>query len=495
LINVLRPLSFVLIAVFLYSGKTQAQIQDSKVSVPSASTVQIGKFSQGYTTQHSLQLAGQTLKFTATAENYVFNEPEGGPRVEIASITYTKDNADPATRPVAFIVNGGPGASSAYLNLLAIGPWRTPLGGSRYSASLSTLQPNTETWLDFTDLVFIDPPGTGYSRVTGGEWMRQYFRSVDGDIDALADFIRRWLRDRNRLLAPIYFVGASYGGFRGPLLARKLQLETLKNLNGLILVSPVLDFNLFPLSRAIQPPWVSASILPSLAAIWAERNSSLTPELLQEAEAYASGEYISDLVQGIEDTEAIDRIARRIEKLTGIQRNLTRISKGRIDVKAFVRSLERKPAPNLGSYNVHEARSTVEYSEDHDLEYVTGILTSEMDGYFKNMLKFQTSETYKVIDYELTGTWRWNNGRYGVEALSTLQQAMNADRGMRVLIAHGTNDLTTPYYATKILSAQIDVGQPRRLDFKLYSGNHMFYTREASRKAFRADAKAFIDSE
>jgi carboxypeptidase C (cathepsin A) len=149
---------------------------------------------------------------------------------------------------------------------------------------LSTLQPNPESWLDFTDLVFIDPPGTGYSRVTGGERMRQYFRSVDGDIDALAEFIRRWLRDQNRQRSPIYFVGASYGGFRGPLLARKLQLETLKYFAGLILVSPVLDFDLLPFGRVIHYPWVSASILPSLSAIWAERNSSLTPELLQEAE-------------------------------------------------------------------------------------------------------------------------------------------------------------------------------------------------------------------
>ena len=121
------------------------------------------------------------------------------------------------------------------------------------------------------------------------------------------------------------------------------------------------------------------------------------------------------------------------------------------------------------------------------------VLTGEMDAYFGNILTFQTSEKYKVIDPELNRTWRWNDGRYRVEALSVLRAGspFHADKGMRVLIAHGASDLTTPYYATKVLSAQIDAGQPRRLDFKLYGGNHMFYTREASRKAFRADAQAF----
>jgi carboxypeptidase C (cathepsin A) len=449
-------------------------------------------FSQSYTTQHELNLPDRKINFTATAENLVFTEPQGFPRAEITYVAFTKDGSNPATRPVAFVVNGGPGASSAYLNLLAIGPWRTLLGGARTSTSLSTLQPNAETWLDFTDLVFIDPPGTGYSRVTGGERMRQHFHSVAGDIDGLADFIHRWMVDRGREHSPTYFVGASYGGFRAPLLARKLQKERPKGFSGLILVSPTLDLDLLPFGRAIRLPWVSASILPSLATIWAERNSSFTPEILQEAETYASGEYISDLLRGVDDTPAINRIAEKVERLTGIAREATRLAKGHVDVQAFQRDLGRQPAPNLGSYNVYDARSTVEYSEDHELEYLTRIISGEMDRYFKHNLKFQTSEKYKVMDLELSRTWLWNGGRYGVESLSSLEQALNSDREMRVLIAHGTSDLTTPYFATKMLVRQLEVRETSRLDFKLYGGNHLFYTREASRKAFRNDARAFF---
>ncbi|QRM27967.1 serine aminopeptidase domain-containing protein [Microvirga sp. VF16] len=481
---ILRLFKIALLVTLVHAGNAQAQHRSPIVNRTA--------FSQSYTTRHELDLPGRKIKFTATAENLVFTEPRGFPRAEITYVAYTKDGSDPATRPVAFIVNGGPGASSAYLNLLAIGPWRTSLGGARTSTSLSTLQPNAETWLDFTDLVFIDPPGTGYSRVTGGERLRQHYHSVGGDIDGLASFIHRWMIERERQNSPIYFVGASYGGFRAPLLARKIQKERPKGFSGLILISPALDFDLLPFGRAIRHPWVSASILPSLAAIWAERNSSFTPELLQEAETYASGEYISDLLRGVDDTPVIDRIAQKVGKLTGIAPEATRLSKGQVDIQAFLRDLGRWPAPNLGSYNVYEARRTVEYSEDHDLEYLTRIISGEMDVYFKNMMKFQTSEKYKVIDLELNRAWIWNNGRYGVESLSSLEQALNADRGMRVLIAHGTSDLTTPYFATKMLAAQIEVRETSRLDFKLYGGNHLFYTREVSRRAFRDDARVFF---
>jgi carboxypeptidase C (cathepsin A) len=496
-VAVLRIFAIALIVALVCSGGAQAQNQRSSANRTDVPRVQIGKFSQSYTTKHELALPDRKIEFTATAENLVFTEPNGFPRAEITYVAYTKSGADPAKRPIAFIVNGGPGASSAYLNLLALGPWRIPLDGSRYPASLSTLQPNAETWLDFTDLVFIDPPGTGYSRVTGNEKMQQYFRSVDGDISILADFIRRWLKEQDRQRSPIYFVGASYGGFRAPLLARKLQTETLKGFNGLILVSPALDFDLLPIGRAVQYPWVNASILPSLVALRAERSSTLTAELLQEAEAYASGEYISDLLRGAGDAQAIERIASRVEQLTGIQASLTKLFKGRVgrvDIRTFNRSLGQAGTSKSGNHNNNGSKDSVGYPEDYDLEKITSILSTEADEYFKETLKLQSSEKYIVLNNALNPAWRWGNGRYGVESLSSLEKALDADREMRVLIAHGATDMTTPYFATKMLAAQLEVREPSRLDLKVYGGNHMFYTRQTSRKAFRADAQAFFET-
>ena len=151
---------------------------------------------------------------------------------------------DRNNRPVTFLFNGGPGASSAWLQLGDAGPWRISIDGDRAVASASPeLLPNAETWLDFTDLVFIDPVGTGYSRfVAQGEEVRKRFFSVDGDVNSIALVIRRWLEKYDRLLSPKFVAGESYGGIRGPKIVRNLQTQQGVGVKGLILVSPVLDF-------------------------------------------------------------------------------------------------------------------------------------------------------------------------------------------------------------------------------------------------------------
>ncbi|CAA9364514.1 MAG: Carboxypeptidase C (cathepsin A), partial [uncultured Microvirga sp.] len=178
-------------------------------------------------TQHTVELPGRTLRLTATAGSIPLNDPQGGLQAEIGYVAYTLPNADPATRPVTFALNGGPGAASAYLHLGVLGPWRLPLDGPTISPSSSpALVPNAETWLDFTDLVFIDPVGTGYSRGVGsGEDLRNRYFNIEGDIGTLSEVVARWLRSRDRLLSPKFFVGESYGGFRGPKLANALRSD------------------------------------------------------------------------------------------------------------------------------------------------------------------------------------------------------------------------------------------------------------------------------
>jgi carboxypeptidase C (cathepsin A) len=492
-IPVLRLFSVAVLAVLVEPGVPSAQNQRLEPEQAGVSGRVYPAELQNSTTHHVLDLPGRKIEFAVTAGSFVLTTSSGLPRAEVSYLAYRKDGSEPARRPVAFIMNGGPGASSAYLNLIAIGPWRIRLGDSRYSASLSNLTPNAETWLDFSDLVFIDPPGTGYSRVIGDEQAQEYLHSVSGDIDSIASVIQRWLRENERLQSPTFFVGASYGGFRGPLLARKLQIDKFKSFSGLILISPVLDFSLLHHGAGYQKPWVSAASLPSLAAAWAERNSSLSLEILQQAEAYASGEYISDLMRGVEDAKTVERIAQQIEKLTGTAPDSTRLSKGHVDVQAYQRDLGQWPVPNAASSKVHVERSSVQLLEDYTPEKITGALNRDMREYLGKILNHEPRPIYRISHFEQARHWRWNNGPYGVESLSRLRQALDADKGMRVLIAHGTSDLTTPYYATKVLSAQIDAGQPSRLDFKLYGGNHVFYTREASRKALRADAQAFFE--
>src|SRR5882757_8872049 len=193
------------------------------------------------TTKQTLAFPGRSLAFTATAGSiHLFND-KGEPQADIAFTAYQLDGADARTRPVTFFFNGGPGAASAYLQLGATGPWRLSINGdAALSSAPPDLQPNAETWLDFTDLVFIDPVGTGYSRfVATGDDVRKRFFSIDGDVSAIAVVIRRWLEKSDRLQSPKFVAGESYGGIRGPKIVHELQKEQGVGVKGLILISPV----------------------------------------------------------------------------------------------------------------------------------------------------------------------------------------------------------------------------------------------------------------
>ena len=205
------------------------------------------------TTKQTLALPGRTLAFTATAGSIRLFDVKGEPQADIAYTAYQLDGADPATRPVTFLFNGGPGAASAYLQLGAAGPWRLNIDGDAAIPSASPdLQPNAETWLDFTDLVFIDPVGTGYSRfVATGDDVRKRFFSVDGDVNAIALTIRRWLEKSGRLLSPKYVAGESYGGMRGPKIVRNLQIGAGRRRQG---PDPRLAGVRFPRIHRLQHP-------------------------------------------------------------------------------------------------------------------------------------------------------------------------------------------------------------------------------------------------
>ena len=181
-------------------------------------------------------------------------DDKGEPQADIAYTAYQLDGADAPARPVTFFFNGGPGAASAWLQLGTAGPWRLAIGADAAFPSASPeLQPNAETWLDFTDLVFIDPVGTGYSRfVATGDDVRKRFYSVDGDVASIAVTIRRWLEKSNRLTSPKFVVGESYGGIRGPKIVQNLQTQQGVGVKGLILVSPLMDFRQYSGTSVLQ---------------------------------------------------------------------------------------------------------------------------------------------------------------------------------------------------------------------------------------------------
>ena len=295
-------------------------------------------------THHTMELPGRTLHFSATAGTVRLQTDKGAPRADIAFIAFQLDGADPATRKLTFVLNGGPGFASGWLNVGAVGPWRIPFAGG--PSAPAALLPNPDTWLDFTDLVFIDAADTGFSRILGNEDEgRKTLFSVDGDINSLAEAMRLWLDHAQRNISPKYLLGESYGGFRGPRLARALTHDRGTGLSGLILVSPVLDFG--GRSRVFDPLYYVMR-LPSMAAI--ARHAAARTDLA-EVEHYAVTDFLVSAVSGMRDPAATERRNARVAAVTTLPAPLVARYAGFIDNDIFTHELHRPDARVISQYD------------------------------------------------------------------------------------------------------------------------------------------------
>lgn len=448
------------------------------------------------TTRHVLEAADRRLAFSATAGALTLAGDDGEPAAEIAYVAYALDGEANARRPVTFAVNGGPGAASAYLHLGVLGPWRLPVGARTIVPSQPVdLVVNTETWLGLTDLVFIDPVGTGYSRLIGPtDRQRERYASIDGDIAALADFVYRWLVQSNRFASPKYFIGESYGGFRGPLLADLLREDYGLALKGMTLLSPVLDFGWR--NQPAYAPLPRVSLLPSLAASAMERAGGIDAETLAAVEAYATDDYVSDLLAGLEDEAATARIVARMAEITGLSAQVIERYAGRLGMGDFVREIGREDGRIASVYDtgVSAFDPTPERphgrTDDPVLEGLTAPLTSAMLAHYADTLGWLPMRRYHLLNKKVSRDWRWGQGRNQPEAVTELRDLLALDPQFRVLVAHGLTDLVTPYFASELILRQIHpFGETERIRSTQYQGGHMFYTRTPSRAAFLEDAK------
>ncbi len=292
--------------------------------------------------RHSLDVKGATLNYTVTAGAIPLMDGQNRVLVEIAYVAYVVDASEPTNRPIAFAFNGGPGASSAYLHFGALGPKRLAFGNQGDGPSKPpVLADNPDTWLPFTDLVFIDPVGTGYSRfIADNEAAHRQFWSVDGDAQSLARVVAKYVLKNGRVASPKYLVGESYGGFRSPKVAALLGSNEGMAVAGLVLVSPVLDFTLRS-DAVVSLPSIAAR-LPSMAAARLERDGQLGPARLAEVERYAGGDFVLDLMKGPRDTAAVERIVERVSAFTGLDPAFVRQRAGRIDMWSFSREFHRQ---------------------------------------------------------------------------------------------------------------------------------------------------------
>jgi carboxypeptidase C (cathepsin A) len=446
------------------------------------------------TTDQTVELSGRTLRFKATAGTIPINNGEGKLQAEIAFIAYQSPDAAAGARPLTFVFNGGPGASSAYMQLGALGPWRLPLDAIA-PTSPSTLVSNQETWLDFTDLVFVDPVGTGYSRfINTSDEVRKQFWSVDGDIDVLATFMRKWIEKNGRQASKKFIAGESYGGFRAPKLAAKLNDQGV-GVSGLVMVSPVIDFGWRGNGRQSPFNWVVR--LPSMAAAAREATAPFDREALREAERYASGDYLQDLVRGERDVQAIERMSARVAQLTGLDPVLVRRLAGRVDARTFIRERTRDSGRIASMYDATitgtdpDPNAASSHYDDPGLSGMRAPMSTAMTDLYARVLNWRVEEPYQLLNGRVSSRWDWDGSRGKHEIVGELRSVLANDPRMRILVAHGASDLVTPYFENQMILDQLPAfATPERLKLSVYGGGHMFYSRDASRRAFREDARA-----
>jgi carboxypeptidase C (cathepsin A) len=445
------------------------------------------------TSKQTLTLSDRTLNFKASVNVIRLSDEKGTPETDVVAAAYQLDGADPLKRPVTFVFNGGPGAGSAWLQLGAVGPWRLPMYGLAPSAP-PILVNNEETWLDFTDLVFIDPPGTGYSRVLGqGEDLRKRLWSVNGDIEALSTVVRRWLADHDRLTSPKFILGESYGGFRAPRLAEELATRQGVGISGLILVSPALDFNYSELRSLVGR-------LPSYAAAFRERSGKVARADLADVEQYAAHDYLLDLLRGPNDKAAVERVVQRVAALTGLDPALVRELGGRISKDAFLREFNRAQGRVSAFYDTSVSAfdpSPTDYQDrwlDPMLEGFAAPFASAAMDLYNRKLNWRTDETYEMLNETVARNWSWGSSLSPPESIGALQKMLAADPKFKVLISHGLTDVQTPYFGTQLILDQIpNYGGANQLSLKVYPGGHMHYSRDETRKAWREDARRLIE--
>jgi carboxypeptidase C (cathepsin A) len=489
-------LSAAALAAFALLGPAaNALADDAPPAKPAEKAMELPPFPADASVKQTTTVAGKTLSYTATVGHLPVKDETGKTIAEVVFTAFTLDGPRDPNRPVTFAFNGGPGAASVYLDLGAIGPKRIQFGAAGDVASdPAKLVDNPGTWLDFTDLVFIDPVGTGFSRslVSPAETKKRFW-ATKPDIEYLSRIVYDWLLKNGRMTSPKYVVGESYGGFRGPRITHYLQTELGVGVNGVVLVSPYLDA--FTDGGSTISPYPYVINLPSMAAANFERQGkALTPELMKPVEDYARGQFAVDLMKGRSDPAALDSVVQHVTTLTGVDPETVRRQGGRLETFTFLRQVYRDQG-KIGS--VYDSNVTAydpfpwspnRRSSDPILDSIIAPTTSAMVDFDTRVVGWKVEAQYYALSFEVGRGW---DEPAQVESVTDLRQALALDPKLKVLIAHGWDDLSCPYFASKLIVDQMPaMGEPGRISVHVYPGGHMFYSRPDSQAAFRKDVMA-----
>ncbi len=510
---ILRLLVTLVVASPLYAQDqstppAQAATPDTQKQEPAKKADEKADANDWSVTEHQVTIAGKAIDYTSTAGTIQLKDDNDKPKASIFFIAYTvkpqagDDNAV-NTRPVMFCFNGGPGSSSVWLHMGCFGPRRVKMDDTGHAVGPPySLTDNAMSLLDTTDLVFIDPVSTGFSRAEEGTNANEY-HSVTGDIQSVAEFIRLWVTTNNRWLSPKYLAGESYGTTRAAGIASHLQSRGM-DLNGIVLVSAVLSFQTIQFDEGNDLPYLL--YLPTYTALahyhgklGVDLNQRKLPELLDEVEAWSREVYGPALMKGasISDDQRAE-VASDLARYTGLPSDLILKSDLRIPQWRFSDSLLQDKQQVIGRFDGRivgpDLDKTSERSGTSDPSYyrVAGGFTATFNDYVRSELGYKTQKNYGI----LVGL-RWNFDRANASYLNVagdLRQALAENPKLRVYIAAGYYDLATPFYAARY-TIDHSITHPdarKRVTYGYYESGHMVFTHAESLKKLRSDLIEFF---
>jgi carboxypeptidase C (cathepsin A) len=467
-------------------------------------------------THHTITLGGQSIAYTVTAGTIVLKEEaekkgekegesEGEkPKSTIFFIAYTRDDVeDPSRRPLTFSFNGGPGSSSVWLHLGVLGPqrvWMDDIGNLPQPPF--RLVENEYSLLDLTDLVFIDPVSTGFSRPVPGEKAKE-FHGFKKDIESVGDFIRLYASRYQRWTSPKFLIGESYGTTRAAGLSGYLQERHGLYLNGIMLISVILSFQTARFDPGNDLPYLL--FLPTYTATaWYHQRlpAELQADLraaIREAEAFALGDYATALLHGDRLPAAGQaRIAEQLARLTGLSVDYVQRANLRIEIHRFVKELlrhERRTVGRLDSRFKGMDRDAAgeEHEYDPSLTNVLGPYTAAFNDYVRGALKFESDLPYEILNRKVW-PWRFDHDNQYIQVAETLRQAITTNPFLKVFVANGYYDLATPHFATEHTFNHLGLEPELRGNISLhyYEAGHMMYIHQPSLAQLRADLAAFV---
>jgi len=450
------------------------------------------------TRQASVTIEGKKVDYTVQTSRLTLKKDDGKARASVFYVAYTRDGVkDVSKRPVVFAFNGGPGSSAVWLHLGALGPRIVPSSpdGTLPLGLPQTVKENPQSILDVADLVFIDPVSSGYSR---SEDKKEKFHGVDEDISSVGDFIRRWVTENKRWSSPKYVLGESYGGVRAAGLAEHLQNRYGMNLNGVVLLSSLMDFRTLVPSEGNDLAYLI--YLPSYTAV-AHYHGMLKGDrdaLEQDARKFANGAYATALLKGYTLSDQDQQgIAKKLSELTSLPVELILRNHLRISPSLFRKELLRKQGKVLGRFDARVAWNTANTSTNYPLydpsfAVAKGAFSTAMLDYLANGLGWIDERPYEIIAN--VGAWNWGRSNAIVNLSPRLSNAMRDNPKLRVLVQCGHTDLATAAGGILHSIDHMNLPEPQRenISVRWYEAGHMFYLNEPDLKKLRRDLVEFI---